>query len=149
MHRVLVYNQAFDETYFVTKFVGGLKTEIKAAIKLHKPRTVDAALSLAKTQEDLALEIKKGGQKSTYKEGFKSTAFRVNYQGKGILGQAPDDTTKTEEKPKWEDCFESLKASRKAKGECFKCGLMGIWALSCCVCVFCDVPCWAGGRVAD
>ena len=122
MHRVLVYNQAFDETYFVTKFVGGLKTEIKAAIKLHKPRTVDAALSLAKTQEDLALEIKKGGQKSTYKEGFKSTAFRVNYQGKGILGQAPDDTTKTEEKPKWEDCFESLKASRKAKGECFKCG---------------------------
>lgn len=122
MHRVLVYNQAFDETYFVTKFVGGLKTEIKAAIKLHKPRTVDAALSLAKTQEDLALEIKKGGQKSTYKEGFKSTAFRVNYQGKGILGQAPDDTTKTEEKPKWEDCFESLKAARKAKGECFKCG---------------------------
>jgi hypothetical protein len=32
MHRVLVYNQAYDETYFVTKFVGGLKTEIKAAI---------------------------------------------------------------------------------------------------------------------
>lgn len=58
MHRVLVYNKSFDETFFVSKFVGGLRTEIKAAIKLHKPRSVDAALSLAKTQEELMGEVR-------------------------------------------------------------------------------------------
>ena len=58
MHRVLVYNKSFDETFFVSMFVGGLRTEIKAAIKLHKPRSVDAALSLAKTQEELMGEVR-------------------------------------------------------------------------------------------
>ncbi|BAH94861.1 Os10g0383200 [Oryza sativa Japonica Group] len=55
-------------------FVGGLKTEIKAAIKLHRPRTVDTALSLAKTQEELVLELKKGTQKLGYKQNYKSAA---------------------------------------------------------------------------
>lgn len=56
MHKVLVHNRSYDETYFVTKFVGGLKSEIKMAIKLHRPRTVDVALSLAKTHEELIQE---------------------------------------------------------------------------------------------
>lgn len=74
MHRVLVYNKSYDETFFVTRFMGGLKTEIKTTIKLHKPRTVDLALSLAKTQEELLLEssrknYSKGGYKDAYKAG--------------------------------------------------------------------------------
>lgn len=61
MHLVLVYNRGYDETFFVTRFVGGLKADIKLAIKLHKPRTVDAALSLAQTQEKL---LEEAGKKS-------------------------------------------------------------------------------------
>lgn len=122
MHRVLVYNKGYDETYFVTKFVGGLKTEIKFAIKLHKPRTVDAALSLAKTQEELLLEAgKKSMNKGGYKDSFRSVN-KIPYQAKGILGATPEEAKKTEEKPKWEDRFESLKSARRARGECFKCG---------------------------
>lgn len=122
MHRVLVYNKGYDETYFVTKFVGGLKTEIKIAIKLHKPRTVDAALSLAKTQEELLNEAgKKGYSKTVYKEPYKPQG-KPSYKGKGILGPTPEEPKKVEEKPKWEDRFESLKSARRARGECFKCG---------------------------
>jgi hypothetical protein len=102
--------------------VGGLKTEIKAAIKLHRPRSVDAALSLAKTQEELLGETnKKPYQKQFSKEGYKGVS-KVPYQGKGILGAVPDENKKLEEKPRWEERFDSLKAARRARGECFKCG---------------------------
>lgn len=118
MHRVLVYNKGYDETYFVTNFVGGLKGEIKFAIKLHKPRIVDAALSLAKIQEELIAEA---GKKNFYvctRGSFKeanTAPGKIGYQGKGILGPVLEETKKVEEKPKWEDRFESLKAARRAR----------------------------------
>lgn len=37
--------------FFINKFVG-LKDEIRTTLVLHKPRTVDAALSLALLQEE-------------------------------------------------------------------------------------------------
>jgi hypothetical protein len=46
-HKVLVYNKHYDEAFFVTKFVGGLRRDIQRAIHLHNPRTVDTALVLA------------------------------------------------------------------------------------------------------
>ena len=55
-HHVLVHKKHYDEAYFVTKFVNGMKREIQKAIKLHKPRTLDAAMSLAETQEELLEE---------------------------------------------------------------------------------------------
>lgn len=122
MHKVLVYNKGYDETFFVTRFMRGLKTEIKAAIKLHRPRSVDAALSVAKTKEELLGETnKKPYQKQFSKEGYKGLS-KVPYQGKGILGAVPDENKKLEEKPRWEERFDSLKAARRARGECFKCG---------------------------
>jgi len=41
MHKVLVHNKSFDDVFFVSKFLQGLKPDIRAAIALHKPRTVD------------------------------------------------------------------------------------------------------------
>lgn len=122
MHKVLVYNKRYDETFFVTRFMGGLKTEIKTTIKLHKPRTVDLTLSLAKTQEELLLESsRKNYSKEGYKDAYKPVIKPV-YQGKGILGASPEEAKKPEEKPKWEERFDTLKAARRARGECFKCG---------------------------
>lgn len=122
MHKVLVYNKAFDETFFVTKFVGGLKNEIKAAIKLHKPRTVDTTFSLAKTQDDLLGETNvKSSGKTSFREPYKPSS-KTPFSGKGILGSSPDENKKVEKKPRWEERFDSLKAARRARGECFKCG---------------------------
>lgn len=50
MHKVLVHNRSLDDVFFVSKFLQGLNSEIRSAIVLHKPRTVDAALSLALMQ---------------------------------------------------------------------------------------------------
>lgn len=36
-HGMLLCNDQYDDTYFVTHFMAGLKEEIRAAIALHRP----------------------------------------------------------------------------------------------------------------
>jgi hypothetical protein len=52
-HRVLVHNRDMGEVLFVQKFIDGLRYNISSAIVLHKPRTVDAALSLTLMQDEI------------------------------------------------------------------------------------------------
>jgi len=40
-HGILLYNHAYDDVYFVTRFLGGLKEEIRAPIPFHQPQTLD------------------------------------------------------------------------------------------------------------
>lgn len=37
-HGLLLYNDGYDDTYFVTRFVAGLKEEIRSVIILHQPK---------------------------------------------------------------------------------------------------------------
>jgi hypothetical protein len=47
---LLLYNDAYDDTYFMTCFVDGLE-EISSVIALHRPPDVDTANALALLQE--------------------------------------------------------------------------------------------------
>jgi hypothetical protein len=47
MHKVMLHHPGHDEVLFVQKFIDGLKHDISSAIMLHKPRTVDTAMSVA------------------------------------------------------------------------------------------------------
>jgi len=49
---ILLYNSNYDDTYFVTRFVAGLKEEIRVVITLHQPKDVDTASALALLQEE-------------------------------------------------------------------------------------------------
>lgn len=53
MHKVLLHNNNLDDVFFVTKFMQGLHPDIRSAIVLHKPRTVDVALSFALMQAEV------------------------------------------------------------------------------------------------
>uniref|UniRef100_A0A0A9D1W1 Reverse transcriptase domain-containing protein n=1 Tax=Arundo donax TaxID=35708 RepID=A0A0A9D1W1_ARUDO len=121
MHRVLIHNGSYDETFFVSRFIQGLKEEIRSVIKLHKPRTVDSALSLARMQEELCEHSskKKSYYKSDFNDHFKKDVNNPNSE-KGILGASPEEAKKPESKA-WGDKYDSLKAMLKAKGLCFKC----------------------------
>ena len=44
---LLLYNSGYDDTYFVTRFLTGLKEEIQSVIALHRPRDVDTTSALA------------------------------------------------------------------------------------------------------
>ena len=61
MHKVLVHNHSLDDVFFVSKFLQGLKHDVKSALVLHKPRTVDVALSQAPVfgrQHDFCMLLK-------------------------------------------------------------------------------------------
>lgn len=51
-HGLLLYNNNYDDTYFVTQFVARLKDEIRWVIALHRPNDVDTASALALLQEE-------------------------------------------------------------------------------------------------
>ncbi|CAD6230707.1 unnamed protein product [Miscanthus lutarioriparius] len=118
MHKVLVHNKSLDDVFFVSKFLQGLKPDISAAIVLHKPRTVDAALSLALMQANIL--------DNQTKPFFNRASRNYNkYQGKqtvntqpGILGPHNNE----DPKPKGDDKLAALRSQRRAQGLCMKCG---------------------------
>ena len=84
MHKVLLYNHSYDETFFVRRFIAGLKPAIRSAIKLHNPGTVDLAYSLAQTQEALLIEdtpvnqaryLQRDGMRQKYKQHGQMPGF--------------------------------------------------------------------------
>jgi len=124
MHKVLMHNEALDDIFFATKFVEGLKPQIRNALMLHKPRTVDAALSLALMQEEM---LEHNQKRYSVRNARHYTGGGVNPErpsssaDKGVLGAAPTEE-KSSAKPQGASKFDSLRAQRKARGECFKCG---------------------------
>jgi hypothetical protein len=71
-HGILLYNPAYDDTYLVTRFLRGLKEEIRVAITLHRPKDVDTTSTLAQLQEEeLESSKKKFSPKETSKHAFK------------------------------------------------------------------------------
>jgi hypothetical protein len=122
MHKILLYNHAYDETFFVRRFILGLKSDIRRAIKLHNPGTVDLAYSMAQTQEAMLVEdTHLASTKFSQKEAMKFK-FKQHAPLPGLLG-APPEEKKSDAKPQQPPSrFDSLRAQRRAKGECFKCG---------------------------
>jgi hypothetical protein len=128
-HRVLVHNKDMGEVFFVQKFLDGLKYNISNAISLHKPRTVDAALSLALMQEDIIEASSKrfSPRVRDYSRSAVKTSALLN-QGSSVnpsvLGAPPDNhkTKDDKQQPKWDTKYESLRAKRRAAGLCMKCG---------------------------
>ncbi|CAD6222998.1 unnamed protein product [Miscanthus lutarioriparius] len=49
---LLLYNDGYDDTYFMNRFVARLKEEICFVIALHRPKDVDTASALALIQEE-------------------------------------------------------------------------------------------------
>ena len=118
-HGILLYNPAFDDIYFVTRFIGGLKEEIRSAILLHRPKDVDTASALALLQE---AELSSGAQR------FQPRAEATNY-GKSQFKNATEkkmDSKKSDPSPTVkspsDDKFQALRTFRRNNGLCFKCG---------------------------
>ena len=121
MHSVLLYNHSYDETFFVRRFIAGLKPHIRSAIKLHNPGTVDLAFSMAQTQEALLVaDMAVQPYKYSHRDQLRSE-YKQHSQLPGLLGNRPDEKY-TSDQPAPQTKFDSLKAQRRARGECFKCG---------------------------
>jgi hypothetical protein len=111
-HGILLYNPTYDDVYFVTRFLAGLKEEIRAAIALHRPQDVDMASTLALLQEEELMHSKT----RSLGWGFTKNLDRT-MQPKLVEKAHEADTV---------DKVASLKQFRRKNGLCFKCG--GKWA---------------------
>lgn len=118
MHKVLVHNRSLDDVFFVSKFLQGLNADIRSAIILHKPRTVDAALSLALMQAQVLETQTKPFFKRSSKDFHKNPGRPNIINQPGILGPAPLGDNKS----KWEDKVADLRSQRRSQGLCMKCG---------------------------
>jgi hypothetical protein len=73
------------------------------------------------------LEEARAETMSRYKQEYQPSSYsRHRDIHRGVLSSAPADTRRAADKslpkPGWEDKFQHLKAQRKARGECYKCG---------------------------
>jgi hypothetical protein len=125
-HRVLVHNKDMGEVFFVQKFLDGLKYNISNVISLHKPRTVDVVLSLALMQEEILEASSK--RYSPRSRDWHKGQHKVNSSPSSEAGTNSGNVPisprhdKTMGRPKWDEKLSALRAARRAKGLCMKCG---------------------------
>lgn len=120
-HGILLYNSSYDDTYFVVRFLGGLKEEIRAAIALHQPKDVQTASTLAILQEEEIENTKRRGLPYFEHRDSMKSAPRANSVEKGKFPARRDNPEKNG-KPDKDDKLSALIAHRKKLGLCFKCG---------------------------
>jgi hypothetical protein len=140
MHQILAHNSAIDSLFFTTQFIDGLKPDIKSAIILHRPRELDTAFALATMQEEL-LEAQ---PRCDYRRPDGGSHGRFQARPLLALGApqvrpmlmsppAPADDRRGIEGARagerrapdqghGEDRVGAIRAYRKARGLCFKCG---------------------------
>lgn len=99
----------------MTRFLGGLKEQIRSAIALHRPPDVDTASALALLQEEEFSLLPSLSPKSTYSV----RSFCYHDKNKGL--ESNPSSSKTT-KDSSHDRLASLKGHRRKNGLCFKCG---------------------------
>jgi hypothetical protein len=100
-----MFNPEFDEMFFTTHFVSGLKEEIKSVVQTHLPDSVDRAALLAKIQQHIIERTKSKPPKWT---SAKTTNPKQDSQ------QTNDSRTL------WKD--RQLGDFKKANDLCYYCG---------------------------
>lgn len=129
MHQLMAYESTAPPIYFVTKFMEGLRDDIRSMVMLQRPQDLDSACSLALLQEEAV-----GGTKSVTFRNVNSPPFVKSPSRSNINSASPTSSTITspthspEEKrmPEAtrgrEDRVAALKSYRRSKGLCFTCG---------------------------
>ncbi|CAD6334226.1 unnamed protein product [Miscanthus lutarioriparius] len=115
-HNLLLYNPNYDETYFVTCFLAGLKEDIRLGIVLYRPPDVDTVNALALLQEtELGRSKGRVHGKNEFRGSFKTNVEKMKF-GDGDKPKQQPVLTETEDK------LTALKNFRRKNGLCFKCG---------------------------
>jgi hypothetical protein len=122
-HSILLYNPSYDDVFFVTRFLSGLKEEVRAPIALHRPPNLETAGTLALLQE---AELE--GAKNKWQS---KSEHRDNNRFQARQGMQIDKTRGRKEEAKSgeaatagnaSDKLSALKAFRRANNLCFVCG---------------------------
>lgn len=111
MHQLYVHHSSWNLVFFVTEFLDGLKPEIRSAVLLHSPADMDTVVDLACLQEEV---LATGRCELRWVEAV--VVDRAGQRPRGNGGRTDDKMQPIE------DRVAALRAYRKAKGLCHKCG---------------------------
>jgi hypothetical protein len=111
MYLVTMHNPNYDEHFFVTQFIKGLKSELRNMVEAQVPDSMERAVLLARVQQEILVAEKPRAQRQTNYARSDNTVPRLDTQ-KPSLKLATGDF--------WKD--RQLRDYRKANGLCFKCG---------------------------
>lgn len=126
VHKLLAHDPFFNPSAITSKFVDGLKSEIKAVVLVHRPKDLDTACSLAILRE----EVLQGSSTREMRRG--EGTINVKAYSKMNVGppsaKSMDSVVIDERKSSGfsrvrnqNEKVSALMAYRKAKGFCFKC----------------------------
>lgn len=130
MNQILAQNPAYDLVFFTTRFVDGLRHDIRDMIVLHHPKDLDTAYSLDSIQEnvcgtvrarpdrmDLGLSSRPGGRQPP----LAATSPRLVIEGPPN-DRCGGESRHTNDRRTTDDQLAALRAYRHARGLCFICG---------------------------
>jgi len=105
---ICMHHDGYDDTFFVSQFVKGLKLDISAGVRTQVPRDVDQAILLAKIQEQVQERGKNKWNKNASPQKFQSSGFKGD--GKSVTPQTS----------MWKE--RQTLNYRKANNLCYYCG---------------------------
>jgi hypothetical protein len=140
MHALKAHTSAWDPELFPSRFVDGLKDEIRVVVLVHQPKDLDSSISLALLQEE-AMEIwktreprraempfpfSKGAHRalpSPASSGDRSTtSFFMPRTPATVEDKRGQEAARNASPATPEDRASALKSYRRSRGLCFICG---------------------------
>lgn len=110
-YQIAIQNPHYDEQFYVSHFIRGLKPEIRGAVEAQMPESVERAILLALVQQEVLEEAKPWGQRRA------ATAKAYHHEAKA---ENPRTTLKLGNGDFWKD--RQLRDYRRANHLCFRCG---------------------------
>lgn len=121
-----------DYLFYTTRFVDGLRDDIRSIVLIQRPQTLDASCTLALLQEEAA---EPGGRKEAKKPEtysyFKSTTTKGaptltlppprQAAMPGAADRKPVEDKRPAAKPPMDEQLQSLRSYRRARGLCVRC----------------------------
>jgi len=135
VHQIRAHDLAFSAALSTNRFIDGLRDDIKAVVMIHKPIDLDTAGSLALLQEELTMpslrrDIKRADMHQAYKPQVKLPSGNSSSSATMTSSKAPQFSSPEEKKhvdslklSSTEEILNAIKAYRRAKGLCYKCGV--------------------------
>jgi len=105
---ISMHNDGFDDTFFVSQFVRGLRSDIATGVQAHIPKIVDEAILLAKRQQQV---LDKGKQ---------SWSKPVSHHKSQSVSQKADSKSAGPQSSLWKE--RQTLNYRKANNLCYYCG---------------------------
>lgn len=128
VHPLLVHTPQMDSSLITNRFIDGLREDIKAVVLVQCPHDIDTAVSVALLQE----EVTARSSKREFRRSDNSYSKKVSMDsGRISLPPSPPYTKSTtsnrvDTRPPEDisptEAMVKLKAYRRSKGLCFKCG---------------------------